>query len=113
MNPSVEKLWDTGRVRANALRDRRRPSPGIAAVLAAMAEAGPLHGSALARMAGQKQNNVTTLWLPKLDRFGFVWPVDEVAGLGHQGGGRPAVIWALTAKGRQLAAALRAELVSA
>lgn len=107
----VEQLWmpTNPRPRAQAIRMsyRRRPSPGIAAVLLALGE--PAHGSAVARVAGQAQNNVTALWLPQLEDRGFAKRVDHVPGLGNQGGGRPAVIWALTRRGRELVAALRAE----
>jgi hypothetical protein len=107
---AVEALWSVARNRNGEFKDRRRPSPGIAAVLVAMAEVGPTHGSAIAGAAGQRQHNVTSVWLPKLDSFGFVHRVDTVPGLGNQGGGRPAVIWALTGRGRELVAALAAEL---
>jgi DNA-binding MarR family transcriptional regulator len=105
----VQRLWMAGRERDRAAL---RPSPGISAVLLAMAEAGPLHGGAIARAAHQDQGN-TTVWLAKLLGFGFVERVDRVPGIGNQGGGRPAVIWALTGRGRALVEALRAERAEA
>lgn len=106
---AVERLWTATAVR-NALTDgrghRARPSDGIIAVLTALAE--PTHGAALARAAGQDQGN-TTRWLAQLEARGFAERVQHVPGLGNQGGGRPAVIWALTPAGALLAAALVAE----
>jgi hypothetical protein len=71
---------------------------------------GPAHGSEIARRAGQRQQNVTWVWLPKLRQFRLVetdpW---DTPGLGHQGGGRPARVWELTASGRELAELLRDE----
>lgn len=107
----VEHIWmpTNPRPRALAIRTsyRRRPSAGITAVLLALAE--PAHGSAVARAAGQAQNNVTALWLPQLEARGFAERVESMPGLGNQGGGRPATVWALTGRGRALVGALRAE----
>lgn len=72
-----------------------------------MRQVGPEHGSAIARAAGQDQANVTATWLPKLRDRGFVRLDDEVPGLGrHGGGGKPALVWSLTGRGRELVAAL-------
>ena len=103
---TVEQLWVPARNTEGEFKDRHAPSPGITAVLRALAEHGPTYGSAVARLAGQNQANVTAVWLPKLDRFGFVERGEEVAGLGNQGGGRPAVFWSLTGRGWALVRAL-------
>jgi DNA-binding MarR family transcriptional regulator len=101
----VQRIWTTARDRFGDSRDRRTPSPGIAALLHALAEHGPNHGTALAHLAGQAQSN-TSVWLRTLQRYGFARSVDEVPGVGHQGGGRPAVFWELTTSGRHLVRAL-------
>lgn len=67
---------------------------------------GPAHGSEVARRAGRHQSTVVAVWLPRLCERGFVQASDPVEGLGHQGGGRPARIWTLTERGRELAEAL-------
>jgi predicted ArsR family transcriptional regulator len=115
----VERLWTSGRNRFEYdspncnTRYRRRPSTGIAAVLLALHRNGPGHGGAIARAAGQGQGNTTALWLPKLAEHGFVDVLREVpAGevkAGRRAGGRPAVIWRLTVRGRELAEALADE----
>lgn len=109
--PAVQQMWAPTAVR-NALTDgrghRARPSWGITAVLTALAGLEPTHGAALARAAGQDQGN-TVRYLAQLEARGFAERVEHVPGLGRNGGGRPAVIWALTGAGRALVAALRAE----
>ena len=102
----VEALWIPACRSRGWLGDRNVPSPGISAVLRALADHGPTYGSAVARLAAQNQANVTAVWLPKLVRLGFVERGEEEAGLGHQGGGRPAVFWALTGPGWALVRAL-------
>jgi len=108
MNATAEHLWSVARDLRGEGRDRRRPSVGIIAVLVTLEHHGPVHGSEVARLARQDQGNVSR-WLLKLHEFGFADGFEEVPGLGHQGGGRPARMWRLTAEGRELIAALRAE----
>jgi hypothetical protein len=107
----ITKLWVEQSRRARGKRDGRpRPSKGIAAVLLCLhAKPEALCGSEIARLAGQFQSNVTGSWLPKLEHYGFVHRVDVVPGLGHQGGGRPAHTWALTARGTELAGLIEKE----
>jgi len=107
----VQRIWLAARPRRGpgpGGTDRRRPSAAIGAVLLALLD-GPVHGGDIARRTGQAQPEVTSRRLPRLERYGFVRPVERVPGRGHQGGGRPAVIWALTERGRGLAGALVAE----
>jgi hypothetical protein len=100
---AVQELWTQGRARGGHLGDRKEPSAGLVAVLVALHSGGPSYGRDIARRAGQSLPNVTSLWLPKLARFGFVVCVGTEPGMGHQGGGRPARYWDLTYSGRQLA----------
>lgn len=108
----VERIWLAARPRVgpgSVGPGRRRPSAGISAVLLAL-RAGPTHGGEVARRAGQDQANTTAAWLPMLLERGFVRVVAEVrAGevkTGGRAGGRPARVWALTARGRELVAVL-------
>lgn len=121
----VEALWLPARNRhgqatrrsndlsgVQSARDRRRPSPGITAVLLVLEPAKTLHGSEIARRSGQDQGNVTARWLPRLKQWGFVDVVDTVPTAqvrADKRGGRPTVTWRLTARGRELVAVLRAE----
>ena len=101
----VELIWTRSRERYGHPFGRRVPSPGIAAVLRALAEHGANYGSVVAALAGQDQGN-TARWLNELEQRDFVRRREEVAGFGHQGGGRPAVFWALTRRGWDLVRAL-------
>ncbi len=78
------------------------------AVVLALAD-DSFYGGDLARHIGYAKPPVHR-WLRKLESFGLA-EVDFV----HSGsrGGRPAEFWTLTEDGRELAEALRAELVSA
>ena len=93
-------------------RDRRRPSAGLAAIILALDELGHAYGCEIAKISGQSQGNTTSVWLPKLERFRLVCLAEVRPGVGHQGGGRPAMWWRLTKAGRDLASALRAEGIS-
>jgi len=110
---AVEQIWTEARNRNGEFRDRRRPSAGIAAVLMTLLRHGTLYGHELARRSGQDQGNLAGPWLPKLERFGFVTTAYEEPGIGHQGGGRPAIGWRLTRAGRALAELLASERVEA
>jgi DNA-binding HxlR family transcriptional regulator len=98
----IEKVWMSAAWGSGCKTDRRRPSAGIRAIILALYRQGATHGSELARRTGQVQSNVTSAWLPKLERYGFAHHLD-VPGLGHQGGGRPAHEWELTSAGKALA----------
>lgn len=113
MTDDAELIWMDARRRYGHLKDRRRPSTGISAVLVALLEHGPVHGSQLAALAAQNQGNLAGQWLPKLRTWGFIECTGEEVGVGHQGGGRPAQIWTLTPAGRRLARALDQEKVAA
>lgn len=104
----VERLWMGARSRAGHPFGRRRPEGTATDVLLALVD-GPDHGGAIARATGRTQSEVTSRILPRLDAYGFVRQLEHVPGLGNQGGGRPAVIWALTPAGALLVAALVAE----
>lgn len=110
---NAEAIWTIARDRAGYhLRDHRHPSPGLVDVLLALAE-GPAHGTEIARRAGRAQPWVTSRWLPRLWTFGFAEYVEvdpaEVKP-GKAAGGRTARVWRLTRAGRELVAALEAEL---
>lgn len=103
----IERIWTRARDLYGHVNDRRVPSAGLSALLLALLD-GEAHGSELARRAGLDQSNATAVHLPKLRRMRLVdgW---EVVGIGHQGGGRRASMWALTPEGRALAGALLEE----
>lgn len=107
----VERIWTRSRERYGHPFGRRGPSMGITAILRALAEHGANYGSVVAVLARQNQGN-TARWLVELERRDFVRRRDEVAGLGNQGGGRPAVFWALTSAGWELVRALAEGRVS-
>lgn len=109
----IAKLWSEQSRRARGRKDGRgRPAKGMRAVLLCLhAKPEPLHGSEIARLSGELQSNVTSSWLPKLEGYGFVRRDGVVPGLGHQGGGRPAHTWALTALGSRLAELVEQEAV--
>jgi len=105
----IERLWITARNTHGQFGDRRRPSPGIAAVLGALWCDGSSYGGEIAQRTKQDQGN-TARWLVKLRLYGLVDVVEEVPGIGNQGGGRPAIFWQLTGAGRELAELLAAEV---
>lgn len=101
----IERLWTTARNRHGEFKDRRTPSAGIACVLTTLWQLGSAYGSEIACEARQDQGN-TARWLAKLRLFGLIEVVEELSGAGHQGGGRPAIVWHLTRSGRELAVLL-------
>lgn len=106
----VEAIWLSERPRPGPSpsgADRRRPSPGISAVLLALRD-GPAYGAGIARRVGQDQGNVAR-WLAKLRQWGFVNPPRARPEMGNQGGGRPALVYELSRLGRTLADALADE----
>ena len=75
------------------------PSGSATAVLALLADrVDGLSGSEIARRIGHGQANTTNLTLPRLQEMGLV----EYDVIPNDHGGRPAHIWRLTQKGRDL-----------
>lgn len=98
----IERIWGLGRREGGRSGDWRRPSPGLADVLVTLSR-GATYAGDLARRTSRDQGTLSGQWLPKLERFGLVARADAVPGLGGQGGGRPAQLWRLTQRGRELA----------
>jgi DNA-binding PadR family transcriptional regulator len=106
----IEAIWGRAKELSGNRRDRRRPGPSIAALLLSLLRQGSAHGSELARRINASQPNVTAVWLPKLQDYGFVQTaMEHVRGTGVRGNGWRGTGWELTAKGHRLATLIAEE----
>lgn len=102
MIDEIERVWIKAARSGGVRPGRRTPGTGITRMLVSLYRDGAAYGSELARRTEQSQGNVV-VWLRKLSDLGFAQVADEIPGLGHQGGGRPAIEWELTRAGEELA----------
>jgi Mn-dependent DtxR family transcriptional regulator len=103
--PTAQEIWTKARINP---RDRAKPPAGYRAVLLSLDKYDALRGSEVARVAAQSQSNVTTVWLPKMAKMGFVDYVEDHDYTSTHGG-RTALLWRLTRSGKTLVRAIKQE----